>query len=267
MPAAAEAFGPHLRRWRTARQLSQEALAGRARVSPRHLSFVENGKSAPSRELVLALAGALDVPLRDRNALLVAAGYAPIYATSSLDGDELRHLRGAIDRVLAQQEPFGAVVVDRAWNLLRMNAGAARLLVRFPPRTPAGAEAARNLITGILHPEALRPYIVNWDELAGHMVARLHREIASTPDDDGRRRLLAAALAIPGVPSDWRTMPVGTPAAPFATVHLRNADLELRLFTMLTSIGTPLDVTAEEVHIESYFPADDASEAALRAMP
>ncbi len=265
MPAAAP-FGHHLRTWRTARQLSQEALAGRAGVSPRHLSFVENGRAQPSRELVVALAGALDVPLRDRNALLLAAGFAPAYAASPLDGDELRHLRRAIDHLLALHA-FGAVVVDRLWNVVQLNDGAARLIARFPPRTPDGTAAMRNLLLGTLHPEALRPYLVNWHELAGHLVARLHREIAAAPGDDDRRRLLAALLALPGVPADWRAAPVGTPAAPFALVHLRAPDgLELRLFTMLTSIGTPLDVTAEDLHIESYFPADDATEAALRSL-
>lgn len=264
MSAADAAFGTHLRTWRTARQLSQETLAGRAGVSPRHLSFVENGRSQPSRELVLALAGALDVPLRDRNTLLAAAGFAAVYRASPLDGDELRYLRQALDRILAQQEPYGAVVLDRGWNVLRLNQGASRLLQMFPPRSADGLAATRNVLVATLHPDALRPYIVNWVDVAAHLIARLHREIAAHPGDDERRRLLTTLLALPGVPADWRAVPVGKPAAPFVPVHLRNGDLELRLFTMLTSIGTPLDVTAEEVHIESYFPADDATDAAIR---
>jgi len=263
---ASESFGVQLRSWRSARQLSQEALADRAGVSTRHLSFVENGRSQPSRELVLALAGALDVPLRDRNALLLAAGFAPAYAASPLDGDELRHLRRAIDHVLRQQEPYGAVVVDRLWNVLEANQGATRMLLRFPPRSADGAAAMRNVLIASLHPDALRGYIVNGDEVAAHLVARLHREVASAPGDDERRRLLARVLALPGVPADWRSPPVGRAAAPFVLVHLRNHDLELRLFTMMTSIGTPLDVTAEEIHIEAYFPADDATDAALRRL-
>ena len=266
MPATDAAFGTHLRTWRTARQLSQEALAGRAGVSPRHLSFVENGRSQPSRELVLSLAVALDVPLRDRNTLLAAAGFAAVYHASPLDGDELRHLRLALDRVLAQQEPYGAVVVDRTWNVLFANRGATRLMQEFPPRSPAGLAASGNVLAATFHPDALRPYIVNWIDVAAQVVARLHREIAAYPADDERRRLLTTLLAQPDVPSDWRAVPVGRPTAPFLPVHLRNGTLELRLFTMLTSIGTPLDVTAEEVHIESYFPADDATEAAIRRL-
>jgi transcriptional regulator with XRE-family HTH domain len=258
-----ETFGTQLRSWRTARRISQEALADRAGVSARHLSFVENGKSKPSREVVLALAGALDVPLRERNALLTAAGFAAAFGTSPLEAEELAYMRRAIDHVLEQQEPYGAVVVDGRWNLLKMNRGAQRLFAKFPPED---VTAATNLIVGTLHPKGLRPYIVNWDELAGLLVARLHREVSARPADEELHRLLARVLALPGVPAEWRVPAPGRIAAPFAPVHLRSPTFEVTLFTMLTSIGTALDVTAEEVHIESYFPADDASERALRAL-
>jgi transcriptional regulator with XRE-family HTH domain len=259
-------FGAQLRAWRSSRRISQEDLAARAGVSARHLSFVETGKSNPSRELVLALAGALDVPLRDRNALLAAAGFAAIYRASSFDADELAQLRHALDHVLRQQEPYGAIVVDGRWNVLQVNAGAARLFSRFPATTPEGLEAARNVLLGVVHPGALKPYIVNWEEAAGHLVARLHHEVAARPGDDELRRLLARVLAQPDVPTQWRVPSPGKTAAPFLPVHLRSPSLELRLFTMLTSIGTPLDVTAEELHVETYFPADDASDAAIRAI-
>lgn len=261
-----ETFGGQLRAWRLARRVSQEELASRAGVSPRHLSFVENGKSHPSRELVLALAGALDVPLRERNTLLTAAGYAAAFRASSLDSDELAHLRKAIDHVLRQQEPYGAVVVDGHWDVLRMNDGAARLFRHFPPTTSEGAAAVRNLVLGVFHPGALRPYIANWDEVAAQLVARVHRELAARPGDDELSQLLARILAQPEVPTEWRIPAPGRSAPPTLGVHLRSPTLEVRLFTMLTSIGTPLDVTAEEIHIESYFPADDDSETALRAL-
>src|SRR5262245_55041344 len=259
------AFGVQLRAWRQSRRVSQEQLAARAGVSARHLSFVENGRAQPSRDLVLALAGALDVPLRERNTLLTAAGFAAAFRSSSLDADEMASLRRAIDHVLEQQEPFGAVVVDGAWNLIRLNRGAARPFQRFP-MTAAGHEAGRNLVLGTVHPEALRPYIVNWADVAGHLIARLHREVAARPADDNLARLLARVLAQPGVPAEWRAPAPGRSAAPFIPVHLRSDRLEVRLFTMMTSIGTPLDVTAEEIHIETYFPADAASEATLRAL-
>jgi transcriptional regulator with XRE-family HTH domain len=261
-----DTFGSQLRSWRLARRISQEQLAGRAGVSTRHLSFVENGRSKPSRDVVLALAGALDVPLRERNALLSAAGFASVFQASALDADELRHLRRALDHVLRQQEPYGAVVVDGHWNLLQLNQGAQRLLEHFAPTSAAGADAVRNLVLGIVHPDALRPYIVNWDEVAGHLVARMHRDVAARPADDDLRRLLARVLAQPDVPAEWRIPAPGRNTAPFVSAHLRSPTLDVRLFTMLTSIGTALDVTADEVHIETYFPADDASDAALRAL-
>lgn len=265
-PRLDAAFGAQLRAWRFARHLSQEELAARAEVSARHLSFVENGRSQPSRELVMALAAALDVPLRERNTLLAAAGFAPAFRASALDSVELAHLRRAIDHVLDQQEPYGAVVVDGGWDLVRLNRGAAALFARFPVTTAAGAAAARNLVLAVVHPEALRPYIVNWTDVAGLLVARLQREVAARPGADGLARLLARVLAQPGVPAEWRAFTPGRSTAPFVPLHLRAPGLELRLFTMMTSIGTPLDVTAEELHIETYFPADDASDAALRTL-
>lgn len=261
-----DAFGTQLRSWRIARRISQEQLAGRAGVSTRHLSFVENGRSRPSREVVLALAGALDVPLRERNALLTAAGFAAVFRASPLDADELRHLRRAIDHVLRQQEPFGAVVIDGHSQILQLNQGAQRLLGHFPPTTAEGLAASRNLLLWTVHPEALRRYIVNWEDVAGHLVARLHREISARPGDEALQHLLVRVLATPDVPREWRVAGPGRTAAPFLTVHLRSPTLEVRLFTMLTSIGTALDVTADEVHVETYFPADDASDAALRAL-
>jgi hypothetical protein len=136
----------------------------------------------------------------------------------------------------------------------------------FPPSGAAGLAASGIVMLAALHPEAVRRYIVNWDEVALHLVARLHREVAASPEDEDRRRLLAVALAQPGVPADWRAAPLSPPAAPFVAVHLRSAALEVRLFTMLTTIGTPVDVTAEEVQVESYFPADEATDAALRRL-
>ncbi|MBA3396514.1 MAG: helix-turn-helix transcriptional regulator [Deltaproteobacteria bacterium] len=258
------AFGPQLRRWRHSRGVTQETLALRAGVSPRHLSFVENGRSRPSREVVIALAEALDVPLRERNNWLAAAGFAAAYRASGLDDEELAFVRRALDHVLAQQEPFGAVVVDGCCNIVRMNGGAQRLFAHVRPTTPAGLAAAGNLLLGVVHPDALRPYIVNWEEVASHVVARAHREAIARPNDESRTRLLAAVL--PHVPSAWRTPAPTQTAAPFVTVHLRAPTLEVRLFTMLSSIGTPLDVTASELQVESYFPADADSEQKLRAL-
>ncbi len=251
-----------LRAWRGARGVSQEDLAARAGVSTRHLSFIETGRSRPGREVLLAIAGALDVPLRDRNQLLLAAGLAPAYGASALDGDELAMVRRALDHVLAHHEPYPAIVVDRLWNLVRINAGAARLFAGFGPPSPP-ADVGQNLVLALLHPQGWKPALVNWDEVAGAMIERLHREVAAAPRDPGLAELRTRALAMPGVPAHWRASALG-PTTPFASVHLRRDGRELRLFTMITTLGTPLDVTAEELRIESYFPADDASERLLR---
>ncbi len=254
-------FGPLVRQWRTARRFTQEQLADDAEISTRHLSFLECGRSRPSREMVLLLASALELPLRDRNTLLAAAGFTPAYTTGSLEGPELAPVMRAVGWLLDLHEPFGAVVVDRAWNLLRANAGARRLLELFPPTDPC---AAQNLMLTLVHPGGLRPYIQGWEHLAGHLVERHIQEVAAHPQDEVRRRVLEQVLAQPGVSEVRRSAPESL--APFATVHLRGPVAEVRLFTLLTTLGTPLDVTAEELRIESYYPADSATETLLRAL-
>lgn len=257
--------GPLVRAWRAARGLSQEHLAARAGVSTRHLSFIETGRSRPGRDVLLALAGALAVPLRDQNQLLLAAGLAPGFSAASLDGAELVMVRRALEYALAHHEPYPALVADRLWSLVRVNRGFTRLLAELsagaPPPPP---EVGSSLLLALLHPAAWKPIVVNWDEVAGDLIERLHRDCAAAPSDRALSELRARALAIPGVPARWRT-PRLAPVAPFATVHLRRGELELRLFTMISSVGTPLDVTAEELRLESYYPADDASERRLRS--
>ncbi len=254
--------GPLVRAWRSARGLSQEQAAERAGVSTRHLSFIETGRSRPGRDVLMALAGALDVPLRDQNQLLLAAGMAPAFAAGRLDGPELAMVRRALDHALAHHEPYPAVVADRLWNLVRSNRAAAGLLGAIA-RGPLPAEVGGNLILALLHPGAWKPAVINWDDVAGELVERLHRECAAAPHDGELAALRARALAIPGVPARWRAARLAA-IAPFATVRLRVGDDELALFTMITTLGTPLDVTAEELRLESYFPADDASERWLR---
>lgn len=259
-------FGPLLREWRLTRRLTQEMLAERAEVSTRHLSFLETGRSQASREMALVLGNALDLPLRERNALLVAAGFAPVYRETSLDAEPMQHVRRALDRMLAQQEPFPGMVLDRMWNLLRMNQGAARLFARlFGARVP-GPEVLGNLAHALFHPEGLRDVIVDWSALAAVMAERLHRDAAADPRPDGLRALRDTVLGYPGVPAQLRVPELDRVPPIAVAVHVRAPDGgEARIFAMLASLGTPLDVTAEELRIELYFPLDDASEAFLRA--
>lgn len=259
--AHAARFGPLLRRFRGARGLSQERLADHAEVSPRHVSFLETGRAAPSREMVLVLASALDLPLRDRNTMLGAAGFAPVYATSPLESSGLEPVRRALDHLLRAHEPFGAVVVDRDWNVLRMNTGATRMLGWALEGLSPPPDVLTNLMRATFH-ETLRSRIANFDEVAGELIVRMEREIEVEADDERRARLAAMLDSLPNRPAP----PTSPSGLPFLPLRLRRGDTELRLFTALTTLGTPLDVTAQELRIESYFPGDAETERFLRAL-
>ncbi len=259
-----EPFARLLRLHRSRRRVSQEQLGLEAEVSARHLSCLETGKSRPSREMVLLLASALELELRDRNTLLVSAGFAPLYPASALGSLAMAPVSRAIELLLAKQEPFGALVVDRCWNVLRANAGARRLLDRFLDAEGLPGPIATNAVRATLHPRALRPHVVNWEEVAGIVLDRLERAHLAHPEDDERRALLEEVRAYPDV---GRIAPGAPPGGvPAAVLHLRRGADELRLFTLLTTIGTPLDVTAQDITLESFFPADDATDRWFRRM-
>jgi len=181
--AGSRRFADVLRYWRAARRMSQLALATEAEISSRHLSFLETGRAQPSREMVLRLAGVLDVPLREQNALLMAAGYAPIYRESPLGAPELGQVRRALGFMLAQQEPYPALVVDRHWNLLMQNEGARRIFGLFLDPDAAQVPGPPNVMRMTLHPQGLRRYITTWEALAGPMIQQIHREsVGGVPD-------------------------------------------------------------------------------------
>jgi transcriptional regulator with XRE-family HTH domain len=254
-------FGPLLRQWRAQRGMSQLQLAVDAGVSSRHLSFVETGRAQASREMVLLLARVLDVPLRDRNDLLVAAGYAPIYRATALDAPALGQVRRALDFILRQQEPYPAIVLDRHWNILLANAATGRLVDALLDPAVVG-ELGGNAMRLMFHPRGFRPHIVNWEATAAALIQWLHRDALSGHADPETRRLLDEMLAYPGVPARWRTLDLDVSTAPFLPLEFRKGDLLLRYFTTLTSLGTPHDITLQELRIESYFPADEATELA-----
>ena len=256
--------GPLLRRWRVLRGKSQLDLSVEAEVSTRHISFLENGRATPSRDMLLVLASALDIPLRERNTLLLSAGFAPVYQETSLDAPSMAQVRAALDCILEQTEPNGAVVLDRAWRALRMNGGARRILTAFLSDPSLVAELDGNLGLALFDRRGFRDALVNFEDVAGSIVARLHRDAAAEGREGPAQKLLDRVLAMPGVPRRWHEPSPGVAPDVLLPVHLRRGDLEVRLFTTLTTLGTPLDVTLEELRIESYYPADDATARWLR---
>jgi transcriptional regulator with XRE-family HTH domain len=259
------AIGRLLREWRCRRGMSQLAMAVEAGVSARHVSFVETGRAQPSREMVLLLARVLDVPLRDRNELLTAAGYAPVYRATGLDAPDMRQASRALDLVLRQQEPYPAIVIDRHWNIVRANAGTARLAECF--LAPAAAtELGTNAMRLMFHPRGFRPHIRNWEAMAAALIQWLHRDVLTGTGDAGTRRLLEELLRYPGVPRHWERLDLDVSTEPFLPIEFHAGALELRYFSMLTHLGTPHDITLQELRIECFFPADAATEDAARRL-
>jgi transcriptional regulator with XRE-family HTH domain len=253
--------GDLLRDWRQRRRLSQMDLSNEAAVSARHLSFVETGRARPSRELVLHLAEHLDVPLRERNALLMAAGYAPVYRERSLDDDEMDPVRGALDMILAGHEPYPAVIVDRCWNLVSANAAALSLFA--VDVAPHLLEPPVNVVRLGVHPDGLAPRTRNLDELSEHLVLRLQRQLAVAPDAE-LQALYDEVVTYPGVHPESPVVTDPTTLLFVPMVFEAPDGTVLSLFSTLATFGTALDITLAELSIESFFPADATTEAWFR---
>lgn len=256
-----QSFGDHLRAWRQRRRMSQLDLASEAGISTRHLSFVETGRAAPSREMVLQLAEHLQLPLREQNALLVAAGFAPRFRERALDDPELAAARAAVDMVLKGHEPNPALAIDRRWTLIAANDAALKLM--------GGAVAPHllappaNVLRASLHPQGLAPRIVNLGEWRAHIFARLERQIEATAD----AALIALLEELCAYPSGGAHAAPLREAAPVITpLKLRTERGVLSLFGVTTLFGMPQDVTLEELAIETFFPADRESAGMLRGM-
>src|SRR5712691_5544265 len=263
---ATQTFGTLLKHWRLARRMSQLALALEAEISARHLSFLETGRALPSRDMVLLLASMLDVPLRERNALLLAAGYAPVYQERSLAAPELAPVQRALDFILRRQEPYPGLVLDQYWNVVLHNEGAARVFRYFLPPDASGISGRPNAMRLTFHPQGLRPWITNWDALASQLIQRLHHEVVRALPGDRAVALLAELLAYPGVPPQWRTPDLAVAAVPLLPLELCKGDVRMSFFTTLATLGTPQDITLEELCIESFFPADQATEDAVQRL-
>lgn len=250
-------FGPLLRQWRACRRLSQLELAGEAEVSARHLSFLETGRARPSREMVQRLANALEMPLRDRNALMLAAGLAPAHEHASLDDAEMARYREAIQWTLDKQEPYPALVMDRHWNIVTMNGGSQRFLLGFLPEPRL--RRFSNAMELLFARDGLQPYVENWDEVASAMLARIHREHAHAPGDGDLAGLYSRLASSAAVPENWRAIAAGTDPGPVLPLVLRKGESISSLFSTITTFGTPHDITLQELRIECFFPADGAT--------
>ncbi len=262
VPGMHSPFGDHLRHWRRQRRLSQQDLALEAEVSTRHLSCVETGRAAPSRDMVLRLAERLAVPLRERNALLVAAGFAPMYAARGLDHPDMRAAREAVDLVLRGHEPYPALAVDRHWNMVAANAVVPLLLQGVASHLLAPPV---NVLRLSLHPEGLGPRLANAADWKAHLLHRLDQQIAAHGDAhlQALRNELAGYPVQPS-PSDGDPSAWSGPAAGIALpLRLRTTAGILSFITTITVFGTPVDVTLQELAVESFFPADDATRQAL----
>lgn len=259
----ANELGELLRHWRDMRGRSQFDLSLDAGVSQRHISFIESGRSVPSRQMLMDIAQALDVPLRERNALLLAAGYAPIYSEGAWNASEMQSVTSALGRILRQHEPFPAVVMDRYWNVLMTNDAAPRFFNRFIDM--AARTGPRNMLHLMFDPQGMRPFIANWDDVAKSLIQRVYHETVGRVLDDKTRELLAALLAYPDVKTEWRSpeslnaAPV-TRSMPVIPIGFVMDDTVLNYFSMVTTVGTPQTVAAQELRLESMFPADDATE-------
>jgi transcriptional regulator with XRE-family HTH domain len=250
-------LGVLLRHWRDLRGKSQLDLSLDTGVSQKQISFVESGRSVPSRFTLTAIAGALDIPLRDRNALLLAAGYAPVFSDAPWDSIEMKSVTEALKRILRQHEPFPALVMDRYWNVLMTNEGAPRFFGCFIDM--AARKAPRNMLHLMFDPKGLRPFVANWEDTARSLFERVYRESIGRVVDDKTKELLAALLAYPDVSSEWKN-PVALSFMPVIPMSFVKDGQVLNYFSMVTTVGTPQTVAAQELRIESMFPADEETE-------
>jgi transcriptional regulator with XRE-family HTH domain len=255
MTKDARLFPALLRHWRARRGLSQLDLALAADVSARHVSFLETGRAHPSRDMVLRLGATLGVPLRDQNALLQAAGYAPAFPEPQV-GELPGPITQAIERMLAQQEPFPMTVLDRTYGVVRVNAAAKRTLLQFV-KDPAAMTAPPNVFALLFDPALARTYIQEWERVAHTLVGRLHREVLARPEDGDLSALLESLFRYPGVPGGWRQPDFSLPSEPTLELRFRKPGLDLGFLTTIAVFNAPQNVTLEELRIESYFPLDE----------
>jgi transcriptional regulator with XRE-family HTH domain len=249
--------GAMLRQWRDLRGKPQLTLALDTGISQKHVSFVETGRSIPSRQMIVDLADALDIPMRDRNEILTAAGYAPTYGGEPLDAPEMAAVQRAIARMLRQHEPYPAVVMDRYWNVIETNRSAPAFFGRFIDMSKR--PKPRNLLHLMFDPGGMRPFLLDWEETARSLLWRLRREAVGKVFDKQIKSLIAELATFPDFPQDMNP-PATSDQLPMLPVRFRTDGGPLTLFSMITTVGAPQTITAEELRLETMFPCDDETE-------
>lgn len=259
-------LGPLLRYWRGKRGKSQLDVSLDTSISQRHISFIESGRSNPSREALVGIAEALDVPLRERNVLLQAAGYAALYSESQLGANEMQGLRKALERMLRQHAPFPAIVMDRYWDVLMANDDAPRFFNCFIDMS--ARPGPRNMLHLIFDPEGMRPFVVNWEQTAQSLIQRVYRETVGRVIDEKTDALLNTLYAYPDVKAQWKMpgSPNITSNTPVIPLSFSKDGVVMNYFSMVTTVGTPQTISAQELRVESMFPADEGTEALHRQM-
>ncbi len=262
-------FGELLRAWRRNRRFSQLDLALASDVSQRHVSFLESGRAAPSRDMILRLAEGLEVPLRDRNALLTAAGFAAYFRESSLDGEEMAPVRAALEMQLSHHLPYPAIVIDREWNMLMGNHAVPLLFSLLGDLEEAWqrvcGDGPRNVVRLTLHPQGLRPHIRNWQEFAPHLIQRTRREALAT-GSKALQALLDDLKDDPDMPPEWHEPDWSRPLTPVLPMELQLGTARVSMFSMISTFGTPQDITTDELRVESFYPADAATEQLFQSL-
>jgi transcriptional regulator with XRE-family HTH domain len=261
-PSTSE-LGNLLRHWRDQRGKSQLELSLDSGVSQRHISFIESGRSVPSRLTLIGIAQSLEVPLGDRNILLLASGYAPVYSDCPWNSEEMSSINKVLARMLRQHEPFAAVVMDRYWNVLVSNDSAPQFFGLFTDMAARGTP--RNMLDLMFDPNGMRPFIADWERTAQSLIQRVHRESVGRVIDGQTQALLEKLLGYPDVHEKWATLPTAStlPFIPLSFVHQGQV---LNYFSMITTVGSPQTVAAEELRLECLFPADEDTEARHRAL-
>jgi transcriptional regulator with XRE-family HTH domain len=256
--APANQAGIILRQWRGSRGKTQLDLSFDSGISQKHISFVESGRSTPSRQTLLDLAQALEIPLREQNTLLLAAGYAPVHSQDPLDAPAMTSITKALKRMLRQHEPFPAIVMDRHWNVLMTNDASPWFFNCFIDMN--ARPEPRNLLHLMFDPAGMRPFIANWKSTARSLLARVHREALGRVIDARTRSLLDELATYPDVAPEWRN-PTADDIVPVIPLSFRKGGVTLNYFSMITTVGTPQIVAAEELRLECMFPADEFTEA------